>query len=607
MFNHGKSSKIVGFVLVASLVLSLGLSLSALAYGPEEPITPAGKSVWPKKFPLSQPYSIQTRLRADFERGIELVVPISGSLDEETETMMQYATLIYDVDVGRQLANLVLLASYHTAYPETRLITKLKYPTSQDGINQLMTDLAGGTAPAIYNAQLLGGVQTAANRGLAADLTEYVENWSFKKYLPDTVVAEMQYKGSYYGFPSSRGGWERSLWFREDWFEEAGLFDGEGNPGPPSNWTVTDFREIAQKLTDPKRERWGVTISLEGGKKASSFMAAGGGIYSQFWNYSWGIPLVLPDPSGKNSYVSGIDTAVSIRALQYEHDLIYKYKVALAGVEISWGTGDVVRTNRAGMSFGYDSASWLARHSNSLGNVVQAEKDGEIVEIPFKYIMGAAPLPKGPQGVRLSTIQGADTYWLVNPTLDEEQKLAAFQYLNWLECLQYPFLIGYITEQNRAFRYLYQSEDPYKLPEKVPDITMRAPRFFPVMGTQPWLEEMANYNASSARARAAILEDPTPPQILAYGGFVLGEVDAEDLMQKAAIEVMTNKDADIAAITAKYARLINTGALAYKDEALSKEVLLGYFTDLGEFYKVEFPNYYENVWTKELWPRINVW
>jgi len=596
MFMRRKLDKVLGLLLAVSFVLSLGLS--ALAYGPKEPITPVGKSAWPKEFPETQPYSNKSALREGMDRPIELVVPISGHSTDSTEMMMQYATLIYDTDIGREVANIYMLTSFHTAYPHSRLITRKAYPNNVTGTNQLMADLAAGTAPAIYNAKLLGGVQTAADKGLAADITEYVEHWPFKQYLSEKVLAEMKYKGAYYGFPTSSGGWEKGLWYRADWFKESGLFDAQGNPGPPVDWTVTDFREIAQKLTDPKKDRWGLTISLADTAKSS--------IYSQWWNYTWGVPIVLPDSSGRNSYVSGVDTPVSIRALQFEHDLIYKYKCAIAGVEISWGAGDLVRSNQAAMSFCYASPSGLARHS-SIPFTVKGEKDGEIVDVSMAEAMGAAPLPKGPQGVRLSTIEGASKYWVINPTLNEEEKLTAFQYLNWLECVQYPFILSTAQADTTALRYLYQSSDPYKLPAGRPTIALISPRLYPVPGALPWLEEMALYNPSAARARKAILEDPIPPQILAFGGFVLNQAACEDLMRKCAGEVLTQKNADIPSIAQKYARLINTGALAYKDEALSKEVLQSYFTALGEFYKEKFPRYYENVWIKELWDKINMW
>ena len=592
MFIRQSLIKVVGVLLVVSLVASL--SVTVLAYGPEEPITPAGKSVWPRKFPNAPPSAIQGEsiYRKNLERPVEIVVPAGG-----TEAYMELATLIFDCDVGGTATGVIRMMSFHTAYPQVRAIPALKYPGGTDGTNKLMADLAGGTAYAYYNIQLLGGAQTAASKGLVADITEYVENWPFKKYLPQKVLDDMTFNGRYYAFPSNAGGYEKGLWFRTDWFKEAGLFNDEGYPEPPTDWTVTDFRAIAQKLTDPKRDRWGLAISFEDKPK-------GGGFYNMWSDYTWGIPVVLPDPTGNNTYISGVDTPVSIRALEFEHDLIYKYKCAIGGV--SWHQADLVKENRAAMSCGYDAPSGVARHSAIPVFQGLAERDGKEVSLPYREIIGAAPFPKGPQGVRLSSVQGAKKYWGFNPTLDEEQLLAAFQYLSFYECL-FAYSLGVLTDSVIVWRDLYLSDDPYKLPAALPEFQFLAPHFYPVKGTIPWLEEAAKHNPSAARARGAILADPTLPSILSFGGYVLNETEAEAFMRKCAIEVLSQENPDIPKITAKYAKMISSDTLAYKEEAISKEVLKNYYTALGEFWKKNFPAYYENVWTKELWEGIQVW
>ena len=78
-----------------------------------------------------------------------------------------------------------------------------------------------------------------------------------------------------------------------------------------------------------------------------------------------------------------------------------------------------------------------------------------------------------------------------------------------------------------------------------------------------------------------------------------------NLMETAVEEAVVNEDADIDAITKKYVDLINRGPLHYKDKSITTEKLKAYWTAVMDFYKKNFPDYYEA--NSELWKRVKVW
>lgn len=87
--------------------------------------------------------------------------------------------------------------------------------------------------------------------GWIADLSEYYADWEEAKTMKTGIYDTLQIDGKFYTVPI--GSYERMLYYRADWMEEAGLEFPE--PGP--EWTYDALYEIAKALTDPEKGRYG--------------------------------------------------------------------------------------------------------------------------------------------------------------------------------------------------------------------------------------------------------------------------------------------------------------------------------------------------------------
>lgn len=87
--------------------------------------------------------------------------------------------------------------------------------------------------------------------GWLADLTPYYDKWEEDATFKTGIIQSLMVDGKYYTVPI--GSYERMLYYRSDWMEEAGLKFPE--PGP--EWTYDALYEIAKGLTDPEKGRYG--------------------------------------------------------------------------------------------------------------------------------------------------------------------------------------------------------------------------------------------------------------------------------------------------------------------------------------------------------------
>ena len=579
-----KISKCLGILLIGGLLVSF-LSLSSFAQlgaGKEPPV----------------------------ERTVEIKCPVYfGFSLEDLPPYRQLLDTLYDYGPrGGSSAHfigwLLSMRTFEVAYPNIRVIPVNDPFWHGEAEEELMTNLAGGTAPAYYPTWLLGGLRTAASKGLIADITDLVEQWPIKDTFSEKTLAVMKYKDGYYGVPTFRGGWGSGLAYRKDFCKEAGIFDEQGNPGPSTDWTITDFIDICQKLTDPKKKRYGTVIPLHAGSADW---------YYRLWEYSYLVPFALPDASGKNTYVSALDSEQSKRLLKLNHDLVWKYECATYGAEIeNWGAAlQLFKDGKLGTTITWSGPSFLARHCSAktveeAGSMVAtAFEDGEQVLVPYSAVIGGAPLPKGPQGTRSNAIDPPDTYG-INPMMSEEQIQAAFEWLNWMNAIN-GWAISMREGVDRRLTRKLMNETGLKLPDKRPEFALNTPTYYPISGAKSWLEQMQINNPSTARARKAILADPTAPLPEVYGLSIPNRSSYFDIVKMAVSEAVTKENADIDAIAEKYARMANRGPFKYEDEEITEENWKNYWTDFAEFSKENFPEYYEEVLMDELWKKVKVW
>lgn len=87
--------------------------------------------------------------------------------------------------------------------------------------------------------------------GWLADLTEYYADYEEAKTMKTGIYDTLQINGKFYTIPI--GSYDRMLYYRVDWMEEAGLEFPE--PGP--EWTYDALYELAKALTNPEQGRYG--------------------------------------------------------------------------------------------------------------------------------------------------------------------------------------------------------------------------------------------------------------------------------------------------------------------------------------------------------------
>lgn len=506
---------------------------------------------------------------------------------------------------GLVFAYLYAIERFQYAYPEYRVLPTYWGPQETE---KLMSMLAAGEAPSCFPADWLGGLTTCVDKKAAADLTDFWKVWPQADKIPERIRVEAQRKGRYYGFPFYSGAWDTALTYRWPWLADAGIFDEEGNPAPPKDWTYLDYAKILQKITNPKKKKWGTAIALGG----TGFQMSNP--YNYLWEYSFAVPRVLPDPSGKNTYVSGLDTKASKELMQFCHDLVWKYKAALWGTDIDNQKVCDLFTNDS-ICFGrYNAASWAARHTIAFsGKDLVQRRNGVMTKVSRRDVMRTVPLPRGPHGTRLNTITGG-TYWVINPYQTKEQIQATFEWLNWYEVIMGREVHNQMRDtDSRLTRKILSERLPalkagkrpeIYLPEKRPTPTLIAPCIYPRAGVKPWIEQM-KILPGAAETRKITMTDPMKPLLLAYGLTISNEKSMMNLMETAVEEAVVNEDADINAITKKYVDLINRGPLHYKDKSITTEKLKAYWTAVMDFYKKNFPDYYEA--NSELWKRVKVW
>lgn len=132
----------------------------------------------------------------------------------------------------------------------------------------LTTSVTGGTAPAMFPGNVLGGWGAAATRaafeqGLAADVTALVRTYRFADKLADYArpsFTQSKVNGKHYAAPQGYSA-GNGIYFRRDLVRRLGL------RAPEPGWTWDDLRALAKGLTEGRRkglaiQQWGLGWAL---------------------------------------------------------------------------------------------------------------------------------------------------------------------------------------------------------------------------------------------------------------------------------------------------------------------------------------------------------
>ena len=148
----------------------------------------------------------------------------------------------------------VLIDTYTTLYPDVSI--NLVAVDENDLATQVQTSSAAGTLPAMFEAP----AETAVSFGVEgivdiAAATEIVNGIGKDKFYQGALkVLETSAKDGYYALPYH--GWIQGIWYRADWFKEAGL-------KPPTTWE--DTLKAAKYFYQPDKNQYGILVgTMEG-------------------------------------------------------------------------------------------------------------------------------------------------------------------------------------------------------------------------------------------------------------------------------------------------------------------------------------------------------
>lgn len=218
---------------------------------------------------------------------------------------------------------------------------------------KLKTALPTGTGPDVFWMNMYA--PDYMNAGLLLDLTDNLNEAGvdMSKY-PEAVSEMYTHDGKIYGVPKDYDG--MALYYNKAIFDEMGV------EYPTADWTWDDLLEKAQALTN--ESHYGFIARPDGNSGYQNFIYENGGS--------------LVDADGMPT-VNGKEVT---EALQFEHDLMYEYKVAPTGTELlEFAPDDMFISGQAAM---ITSGSWsIQTYVEALGS------DCQIAELPMKVKKGA--------------------------------------------------------------------------------------------------------------------------------------------------------------------------------------------------------------------------
>lgn len=146
-------------------------------------------------------------------------------------------------------------------------------------------------------------------------LDNLIEQYWTEEELNDFLPASwefVKYNGTIYAMPFTNFG--RALFYRADWFEEAGL-------EPPKIWD--DVIEAAKKLKDEEKGIWGLSVR---GKRDDGT--------TQGW-----LPIFYAMGGEFKNEIPQIDSEAGIKALKLYQDLVWKEKI-MSPDTVIFGSGE---------------------------------------------------------------------------------------------------------------------------------------------------------------------------------------------------------------------------------------------------------------------------
>jgi hypothetical protein len=418
----------------------------------------------------------------------------------------------------------------------------------------LAVSLASGRAPAVYIARDL---PQTIEQGMYADITDLLRRWDQADRQPEGSVRQGTVNGRTYTIAGNELG-ATVVRYRKDWFREAGIFNEHGEPGPPVNWTWSDFRRIARRLTDPAKKQWGYA----------------GQLGDFFYNEAHGIRLYVPDRSGRNTWRFNDTDPRLIASLKAARQMVREDRSVSTSVSMGWFEWHAeFDAGRAGM---------ISSFSPHIPQASLATPDKFGPGKPFRDTVGMAPPPVGPTG--LSGFQAITNNFGFDPTLSPEQLEAAF---NWTKSHFYgPIFVNTLRAAIQRDQVLGKPSTAYA--------TLLCTPYEPeekLLGRP--LSEV--FPADYLRTYDAIRRSHAPPLPREFGLQEPPTNDFNDAVRAMYSEAITSATVDLPALVRRTATIANRTMLRFRVPD-DRAKLRRYYWALGEFYRRHYPEFYRREW-----------
>ncbi len=188
----------------------------------------------------------------------------------------------------------------------------------------LGTSLHSRRSPAMYIARSL---PESMIDGWYADITDYLDDWPEARDHPITRALGT-FDGRIYCLADNSTRWP-AIAYRKDYFAEAGIRNEFGEPGPPANWTWSDFRKYAGMLTkdtdgDGKIDRWGFVTEQHR--------------FDLYYTYCNGLEyrLYTPDRTGRYVWRFNPDEPKLLAGIRKFREMYWVDRSVLTGVHYTW-------------------------------------------------------------------------------------------------------------------------------------------------------------------------------------------------------------------------------------------------------------------------------
>ncbi|WP_165368267.1 ABC transporter substrate-binding protein [Phytoactinopolyspora endophytica] len=282
----------------------------------------------------------------------------------------------------------------------------------------LTTALSGGTAPAMFPGNVLGGWNVAATKsafaqGLAADTTELLESYDMDSKLADyakPIWSTWQVNGAYYGVPNYFGA-GNGIYFRRDLIAELGLQE------PQPGWTWSEFRELARALTD-------------GDRKGAAFQSTA--LHVRLIADGWLELSKLPDPESAWNWRWDYTTTHAdtwTRAIEDFRAMVFEDESILSDVAFEDGdTRNAFAQGRAAMII--SNSGFFTADPNDTSNPGPSNL-AESLGMPLEEVVGWIQHPRGEHG-RFGDTQAFMTVMSFSPDLSEEALDKAVSLHDWM-------------------------------------------------------------------------------------------------------------------------------------------------------------------------------